>query len=111
MIPGSHLIPGSHRRGSPVAERQCRSVELAQARLAPLQPPAILLGPGFEHFAAVSAERELRVQRPVRIEQRLAADRDEIGLALRQDIFGLLRMQDQADRDGRDAGLLADFSA
>jgi hypothetical protein len=57
-----------------------------------------LLRPGPEYFAALVAEFELRVQRPVRIEQRLASDRDDIGVALRQDILGLLRMQDQADR-------------
>ena len=30
------------------------------------------------------------MQRPVRIEQRLASDRDDIGVALRQNILGLL---------------------
>jgi hypothetical protein len=36
----------------------------------------------------VSAERELRMQRRVRIEQRRTPDRDEISVP-RQDIFGL----------------------
>src|SRR5665647_1220381 len=105
-------LPRSFRGGRTLraSETAGRAVELAQAGLAALQPPAILLGPGFEHLLAMRAERELGMLRPVRIEQRLAPDRHQIGAALRQKVLGLLRMQDQADRDGGDPGGLSDLS-
>ena len=53
-------------------------------------------------------ELELGVQRPVRIEQRLATDRDQIGLALFENGLGLVGMHDQPDRHGPDLDFAAD---
>ena len=53
------------------------------------------------------AQNDFRVQGPVRVVQRLASDRDQIGLAALQDLFRMLRVENQADRHGFDAGFLA----
>src|SRR3712207_216877 len=59
------------------------------------KPPAVLLRPLREF--GIDAERERGVVRPVGIEERLAAERDEVGLAGLQHAFGLLRREDEAD--------------
>ena len=47
------------------------------------------------------------MRRPVRVVERLAADRDQVGTARLQRLLRLLGREDQADRHGLDAGFLA----
>ena len=44
------------------------------------------------------------MHRPERIVERLPADRDQVGVAVLQDLLGLRPVEDQADRHGRDVG-------
>src|SRR4051794_26628960 len=69
------------------------------------QPPAIFGRPVLE--PRIDAEVVRPMQRDVRIELRLAADRDEIGLSVLQDGFGLLRFENDADGHGRNIRLVA----
>src|ERR1700722_19710903 len=71
-----------------------------------LEPPAKFGGPVLE--LAVETEIVGPVLRDIGIELGLPADRDEVGLAILQDGFGLLSFQNDADRHRRDARLLAD---
>ena len=50
----------------------------------------------------IAAEFLGGVQRPERIVERLPADRDQVGVAVLQDLLGLRPVEDQADRHGRD---------
>src|SRR5258708_22520889 len=70
------------------------------------EPPAIFGRPVFK--TRVDAEIVRPMVGDVGIELRLAADRDEIGLPVLQDRLGLLRLENDADRHGRDIGLVAD---
>src|SRR6185436_175519 len=81
--------------------------QLLEKRFTAAEPPAVLLGPARE--LGIDAEGERGVQRPVGIEQGLAADGDEIGAAGLQRLLGLLRREDEADRHGGDAGFFPDF--
>ena len=83
-----------------------RTPRLFKQTFAASEPPAVLLRP-LRQFG-IGAERLRGVQRPVGIEQRLAADGDEVGAALLQRLLGLLRGEDQADRHGRDTGFFPD---
>src|SRR5580698_190649 len=71
-----------------------------------LQPPAELRRPILE--TGVEPEVVLPVQGNVGVELRLPADRDQIGLPVLQDGFGLFRLQDDPDRHGGHPGLLTD---
>src|SRR3984957_10330813 len=71
-----------------------------------LKPPAELRRPVLE--APVEAEVVRPMLGDVGIELRLPADRDQVGLLVLQDGLSLLRLQDDADRHGRDVGFLAD---
>jgi hypothetical protein len=57
----------------------------------------VLLRPG-----RVACEFLLRDQAPIRITQKRAPDEHEIGIATRNDIVGLPRLGDEADRAGHD---------
>src|SRR5690349_7091045 len=46
--------------------------------------------------------------RPVRVVERFAADTDEVGLAVLQDVLGMTGFEDKADRHRLDAGLAPD---
>src|ERR1700760_4429231 len=69
--------------------RRCKSLQRSDPLL---QPPAIFRRPVLE--ARVDAEVVGPVVGDVGIELRLAADRDQIGLAVAQNGFGLLRFED-----------------
>src|SRR5258708_6321753 len=71
-----------------------------------LEPPAIFGRPVFEF--AVEAEIMGPVMGDVRIELGLPADRDEIGLPVRQNCFGLLGFENDADRHRCDADFVLD---
>ncbi len=47
------------------------------------------------------------MQRPVRITQQFAGEQNQVGLAGAQDVFGLHRLGDHADRAGGDTRLLS----
>src|SRR5512139_1711744 len=69
------------------------------------------LGPGagiLRRPRHVSAECLGGVPAPMRIVQEYAPERNQIGLSLRHDLLGVLGLDDQPDRSGRDAGLLLD---
>jgi hypothetical protein len=70
------------------------------------EPPAGLPGPDLD--LGVVAEAAGGVQRPHRIDRRLAADGDQVGADLGQDSLGLTRIGDQADGHGGHADLGAD---
>ena len=46
--------------------------------------------------------------RPVRVAEQLAGQEHHVGLAVADDLLGLLRLGDEADRADREAGCLAD---
>src|SRR5258708_22421767 len=71
-----------------------------------VQPPAVLYRPGF--VFALRAQSHFRMQGPVRVVERLAADRNQVGLAALQNLLRMLRVEDQADRHGFDSGFLFD---
>ena len=90
----------------------CRAARLVGADLrdrafAVLQPPAVLHGPIVHGVEGLSPQRDLRHLRPARIDQRLARDGDQVGLALLQDGLGEVRIDDEPDRHRHDAGLPA----
>src|ERR1700741_2943915 len=60
-----------------------------------VQPPAVLHWPGC--IFSLGAEDDFRVQSRVGVGERLAADRDQVRLAIAQNLFRLVRIQDQAD--------------
>ena len=71
-----------------------------------LEPPSEFGSPILE--LPVDAEIMGPVLRDIGIELGLPADSDEVGLALLQDCFGLLCLENNADRHRRDAHVLAD---
>ena len=48
------------------------------------------------------------LDRPVRLAEQLAGEEDQVGVAAGDDLVGLRRLGDQADRAGQDPGLVAD---
>src|SRR5580704_3197479 len=78
-------------------------LETDQVVLSLVQPPAVLGRPHLE--VGVAAQLLRRMQRPERIEQRLAADGDQVGVTRLQDRLGLLPVEDQADGHGVDVRL------
>src|ERR1700704_873434 len=46
------------------------------------------------------AHRYRGVPGPARVEQHAAAERDQVGLAAREDVLGVLGLGDEPDRDG-----------
>src|SRR5262245_58582772 len=81
--------------------------QIPEQAFAAREPPSVLLGPLREF--RIDAEREGRVHRPVRIEQRLPADGDQVGTARLQRVLCLLRRENQAHSHGGDAGFLFHF--
>src|SRR6185437_4355877 len=67
-----------------------------------LRPGALVLHRTLD----LGAERLGRVPAPMRVVEKGARQRHHVGLALRHDVLGLLRCQDEADRAGRNGGLL-----
>src|SRR5690606_1287469 len=66
--------------------------------------PVVLDGP----VRKGGAEGQRRLEGPVRLPEELTAEEDQVGLALGDDRFSLLRTGDQPDRPRGDARLLAD---
>ena len=62
---------------------------------------------GARRVGRLGAQLFRRVPGPARVPHRAAADADEVGFARGDDVFGLLRPGDEADRHGRQAGRLA----
>ena len=52
--------------------------------------------------------RMLGFQRPVRFAQQFTSDQHQVGVAAADDLVSLLRIRDQPDRAGQDAGVVAD---
>src|SRR6201996_1430323 len=66
---------------------------------------APVLRRGFD----LAAELGGGVPAPARVVEHAARQRDDVGAAGSDDLLGLLRFGDQADRDGGEAGLLLDL--
>ena len=81
--------------------------DLLDRALAVLQPPAVLHRPVVHGVEGLAPQRDLGHLRPARIDQGLARNRDQVGLALLQDVLGAEGIDDQADRHRHDAGLAA----
>src|SRR4029079_14639664 len=84
-------FPSASSTSGPISSTHSQAFQQA---FAAGETPAVLLRPAREF--GIDAERGRRLQRPVRIEERLASDGDEIGAALLQRLLGLLRGEDQA---------------
>src|SRR4029079_5676194 len=67
---------------------------LRDRSLAMLEPPTILHGPIVHRIEGPAAECDLRHLRPGRIDQRLARNGDQVGLALLQYVLGKERICD-----------------
>src|ERR1700681_4975242 len=70
-----------------------------------LKPPAMFWCPVFE--ATVDTEFVRPMMCDIRVELRLAANRDKIGLPVLKDRLGLLRLENDADGHGGDVRLFA----
>ena len=69
------------------------------------EPVGLRRGHGLE--LRIDAELLRRVHRPVRIVEKLARERDQVGAAFLQDLLGLVAMHDQPDRHAHDVGIAA----
>src|SRR5262249_58317544 len=72
-----------------------------------LRPQFRMAGHHFRRIGGLGAEFLGRMPGPARIVHHAAGENDEIGLARSNDVFGLARACDEADRHRRQAGLLA----
>src|SRR3990172_4720905 len=62
----------------------------------------------LRRIPGLGAEHDRGMLRPARIEEHGTGERDEVRLAARNDLFGLLRIADESDRTGGDARFLPD---
>src|SRR4051812_43682111 len=91
-VPARHALPADAR--------------LLQHRFAPREPPAVLLRP--HRVVRIDAELARRMQRPVRVVERVASHGDQVGAARLQGFLGLGAAEDQSDRHRLQTGFLAD---